>query len=82
MSEAVIFKSTNTHQVLIVVVDTRVLGSVADTLQEGCFTSVSPTDYKYSKASILRSEVIVITVAIAHFVVGGRVKSNFVGTPI
>ena len=66
----------NTHQVLIVVVDARVLSRVADTLQERCFASISPTDYKYSKASIHRSEVIVFTVA--HFVVGGRVKSNFV----
>ena len=63
MSEAVIFKSTNTHQVLIVVVDTRVLGGVADSLQERRFSSVSPTDYKNTKASIRLSEVIGIRVA-------------------
>ena len=52
----------NTHQVLIIlVVDTRVLGCVADMLQERGFASVSPTDYKDTKASICRSEVIGIT---------------------
>ena len=69
MLEAVIFRSTDTHQVLIVVVDTRVLRCIADTLQERCFASISPTDYKYSKASILRSEVIMI--AVAHLRCGG-----------
>ena len=53
----------NTHQVLIVlVVDTRVLGCVADSLQERRFASISPTDYKDTKASIFRSEVIESTV--------------------
>ena len=77
MLEAVIFRSMNTHQVLIVVVDTRVLGSVADTLQEGCFASISPTDYKYTKASILRSEIIRITVA--HGCWGWEGKEEFRG---
>ena len=53
-----------THQVLIIlVVDTRVFGCVADSLQERRFASISPTDYKDTKASILRSEVVGITVA-------------------
>ena len=52
----------NTHQVLIIVVDTRILGCVADSLQERRFPSVSPTDYKDAEASIFRSEVIGIKV--------------------
>ena len=49
----------NTHQVLaIVIVDTRVLGSVADSLQERRFPSIGPTDDKDTKASIFRSEII------------------------
>ena len=65
MSEAeFISSSMNTHQVLIIlVVDTRVLGCVADSLQERRFASISPTDYKDTKASIFRSEVIGIAVA-------------------
>ena len=65
MSEAeFIFRSMNTHQVLIIlVVDTRVLGCVADSFQERRFTRISPTDYKDTKASIFRSEVIGIAVA-------------------
>ena len=59
----------NTHQILIIlVVDTRVLGCVADSLQDCRFASISPTDYKDTKASIFRSEVIRNTVA--HGVVG------------
>ena len=54
----------NTHQVLIiVVVDTRVLGCVADSLQERRFASISPTDYKDTKTSIFRSKVVEFTVA-------------------
>ena len=54
----------NTHQVLLIlIVDTRVLSCVADSLQERRFSSISPTDYKDTKASIFRSEVIGITVA-------------------
>ena len=54
----------NAHQVLVIlVVDTRVLGCVADSLQERRFASISPTDYKDTKTSIFRSEVIGITVA-------------------
>ena len=56
-------RSMNTHQVLIVVVDTRVLGCVADSLQECSFASISTTDYKDTKVSILCSKVIEITVA-------------------
>jgi hypothetical protein len=66
MSEAeFIIKSMNTHQVLLIflVVDTRVLGCVADSFQEHRFSSISPTDYKDTKASIFRSEVVGITVA-------------------
>ena len=52
-----------THQVLMVlVVDTRILGCVADSLQDRRFASISPTDYKDTKISIFRSEVI----GIAH----------------
>ena len=57
----------NTHQVLLIVVDTRILGCVTDSLQESRFASIGPSDYKYTKVSILRSEVIGIT--IAHHVV-------------
>ena len=69
MSEAkLIFKSMNTHQVLLlIVVYTRILGCVTDSLQEGRFSSIGPSDYKYSKVSILCSEIIGIT--IAHHVV-------------
>jgi hypothetical protein len=48
-----------THQVLIIlVVDTRVLGCVTDSLQERRFASISPTDYKDTKASIFRHKYI------------------------
>ena len=65
MSEAeFIFGFLNTYQVLIIfVVDTRVLGRVADSLQEGGFSSISSADYKDTKTSICRSEVIGITIA-------------------
>ena len=59
----------NTHQVLIVVVDTRVLGCVADSLQESRFACVSPADYENTKTSILRSEI--IGIRIAHGRCGG-----------
>ena len=59
-----IFRSMNTCQVLIIlVVDTRILGCIADLLQEHCFSSISPTDYKDTKASIFLSDVIEIRVA-------------------
>jgi hypothetical protein len=66
MSEAEFnFRFMNsTHQVLIIlVVDTRVLGCVANSLQERRFASISPTYYKDTKARIFGSEVIGITVA-------------------
>jgi hypothetical protein len=51
------------YQILIIlVVDTRVLGRVTNSLQERRFASIGPTDYKDTKASIFRSEVI----GIAH----------------
>jgi hypothetical protein len=54
-----ISRHMNTHQVLIViVVNTRVFGCVADSLQERRFASICPTDYKDTKASIFRSKVI------------------------
>ena len=56
----------STYQVLIVIVDTRVLGGIADSLQEGRFASIGPTDHKNTKASIFRSEIIGITVDVAH----------------
>ena len=70
MSDAeFIFRSTNTHQVLIIVViDARILGCVADSLQERRFASISPTDYKDTKASIFRLKVKGVTVV--HVVVG------------
>ena len=53
-----------THQVLfILVVDTRVLGCIADSLQERRFARISPSDYKDTKALISPSKVIGITVA-------------------
>ena len=59
----------NTHQILIVlVVDTRVLSCVADSLQECSFASISPTDYEDTKAFIFRSKVIGFTAV--HFVSG------------
>ena len=53
-----------THQVLFIrVVDTRVLGCIADSLQERRFASISPSDYKDTKAFIFLSKVIGIRVA-------------------
>ena len=77
MSDAeFIFRSMNTHQVLIIlVVDTRVLGCVTNSLQKRRFASVSSTDYKDTKTSIFRSEVIGIT--IAHGRCGWGVKRNY-----
>ena len=65
MSEAdFILRFLKTHQVFVIlVVDTRVLGCVADSLQERRFASISPTDYKDTKASIFRSKLIGIKVA-------------------
>ena len=65
MSEAdFIFRSMKTHHVLVIlVVDTRVLSCVADSLQERRFASISPTDYEDTKASIFRSKLIGIKVA-------------------
>jgi hypothetical protein len=63
MSEAeIIFRSINTHQVLIIVVDTRILGCVADSLQKSRFASIGASDYKDAETSIFRSEFIGITV--------------------
>ena len=69
-----IFRSINNHQVLIIVVDTRILACVADSFQERRFASISPTNYKDTKMSIFRSEVIEI------FVAHGRCRSRCVGT--
>ena len=53
-----------THHVLVIlVVDTRVLSCVADSLQERRFASISSTDYEDTKASIFRSKLIGIKVA-------------------
>ena len=58
----------NTHQVLIVVVvDTRILGCVADSLQERRFASISPTDYKDTKVTIFRSKIVGITAVHGRF---------------
>ena len=71
-----IFRSMNAHQVLIIlVVDTRVFGCVADSFQESRFTSISPTDYKDSKASIFLSKFIGTRVAHDRW----RVKRDWCG---
>ena len=64
MSEAefILFRSLNTHEVLIIIEDTRILGCVADSLQERRFTSVGPSDHKDTKMSIFCSKIIGITV--------------------
>ena len=65
----------NTHQILfVVVVDTRVIGCITNTLQERCFASISPTNYKNTKSSILRS--LFISIRIVH----GRCWEALVGT--
>jgi len=49
----------STRQVLIIlVIYTRVLGCVADFLQERRFSRIGPTDYKDTKARIFLSEII------------------------
>ena len=60
MSEIeIMLNSMNTHQALtVLVVDTRVLGCVADSLQERRFPSIGPTEYKDTKARIFCSGII------------------------
>ena len=54
-----ILSPMNTRQVFaILVIYTRVLGRVADSLQERRFSCISPTDYKDTKARIFLSELI------------------------
>ena len=53
----------NTHQVLIIIIDTRILCCVTDPLQERRFASIGPSDYKYTEVSVFRSELIGIAVA-------------------
>ena len=57
-----------THQVLIIlVVDARFLGCIADSLQKRRFASISPSDYKDTKTGIFRSKVIGrLMVTVAH----------------
>ena len=57
-----------THQVLIIlVVDTRILGCIADSLQKRRFAGISPSDYKDTKAGIFRSKIIGrLKVTVAH----------------
>jgi hypothetical protein len=62
----IIFRSLNAHQVLIIVVDTRIFGCVADSLQQRRFAGISPTDYEDAKSSIFRSEFIWIKAAHGH----------------
>ena len=59
---AFIFSSMNTHQVSVikVLVIDGVLSCVADSLQDRCFASISPTDYKDTKASKSCSKIIAI----------------------
>ena len=52
----------DTHQVLPIVVYTRILRCVTDSLQEGRFASIGPSDYKYTEVSVFRSELIGIAV--------------------
>ena len=64
MSEAdFIFRSMNTHQVLVIVVDTRILRCVANSLEERRFASIGPSDHKDTEVSIFCSEIIRIGVA-------------------
>ena len=62
-----------THQVIIILVeDTWVFGGIADPLQERRFASISPSDYKDTKAGIFCSKVIGrLKVTVAHCVVDG-----------
>jgi len=54
-----ILSPMNTRQVLTtLVIYTRVLGCVADSLQERRFSRISPTDYKDTKARIFHSKII------------------------
>ena len=54
-----IFSPMDTRQVLtILVIYTRVLSCVADSLQERRFARISPTDYKDTKSRISLSEII------------------------
>jgi hypothetical protein len=54
-----ILSPINAHQVLTIpVIHARVLGCVADSLQERRFARISPTNYKDTKARIFRSEII------------------------
>ena len=72
----------NTYQVLIIlIVDTRILCCVADSLQESGFSSISPTDNKDTKASIFSSEVIGIAVAHDRRGYGLSIQRDCVGTP-
>ena len=70
------------HQVLLIVINTRILGGVTDSLQERRFSSIGPSDYKYTKVSILCSEVIGITIAhhvvqvVGHWVKIKRLRGN------
>ena len=74
MSEVVIFRSMNAHQVLIfIVVGTRIVCCVADSLQERSFASIGTTDYKNTKASIFCSEIIGFAVDHGPMVVVVRV---------
>ena len=77
----IIFRSLKSHQVLIIVVDTRILSCVADSLQQRRFASIGPSNYKDTKMSEFYLEVIGITVA--HHDRCGlwvRVKRDYVGT--
>jgi len=54
-----ILSPMNTRQVLTtLVIYTRVLGCVTDSLQERRFACIGPTDYKDTKARIFLSELI------------------------
>ena len=54
-----IFISRNTcHVLIILVIYTRVLSCVADSLQERRFASIGPTDYKDTEVRVFLSELI------------------------
>ena len=52
----------------------------ADSLQEGKISSIRPTDYKYTKASILHSKVIGVT-DLQFKLLMVIMERDFVGTP-
>jgi hypothetical protein len=46
-----------THQILSFIINARVLGCIADSLQDCSFTSVGPTDNENTKVVVFRASV-------------------------